>query len=145
MPTAKQEATAENTHIHKWALQRNGASKCIASYGGHICIKILVTEDLHSRISEEWANYYELCRATKSSEDYIKAKGFFKMYGKYNNPADKKALMGVIDTSVEKRCKVNPDFEDRVGEAKYMFKEAEYLPRPELPDPLNERNVYVTQ
>lgn len=124
-------------HIHKWSEQKDGSSKCIAPYNNRMCIKILVTLDEYAHRMEAWNNYLELCKTTQAKKDYDEMCIAYK-YGD-------KAKMREIMARVKKRCVVNPDFEDHIDEPKYLFKEEEYLSKPDFPDPMHAKNYYLTQ
>lgn len=141
---AKLDHNQETAHIHQWVeLRRKGAFRCIVPYQGKRCIRVKVSEQLLEEINEEWNNYLDLCQQSQSKMDYEEARKHFTNFQKYKRQEDLDKLKEVIKR-VEKRCWVNPEYKGMVDEKKYLFNEDEYMPKPDMPDPMSPKHIYIT-
>lgn len=131
------KAETEVNHIHQWvALRKHGAFRCITPYNGKRCIRVKVTEELYESIAAEWNNYLELAQHSQAKADYEEMRIAFK-----HKDLD---AMKVILKRVEKRCWVNPDYKGMVDDQKYLFNEEEYMSKPDMPDPMSPKHIYIT-
>lgn len=138
------KAETEVNHIHQWvALRKHGAFRCITPYNGKRCIRVKVTEELYESINAEWNNYLELCQQSQAKADYEEARKHFTNFKNYKRQEDLEKLKAVIKR-VEKRCWVNPDYKGMVDDQKYLFNEEEYMSKPDMPDPMSPKHIYIT-
>lgn len=133
---ARSTVKTEEGHIHRWILQRDNSSKCIASYNGRACIKILVTPEELNRRNDAWAEHCEASKLTESKRDYDEMKVAFK----YKDKQKMKEILAVVS----KRCKPNPEYKGFMDEQMYLFNEEEYMPTPNFPDLMHPKSYYIT-
>lgn len=141
---ARSTVPTSEGHIHQWVqYRRKGAFRCLAPYNGNRCIRIQVSQELYNLICEEWNNYIKLCQQSQSKADYEEARKYFTLFKKYKRQSDLDKLREVIK-GIEKRCWVNPEYTGMMDEKKYMFKEDDYMTKPDMPDPMSPKSIYIT-